>query len=45
MGLLHAKIVNIESVLIVVPLESKSICLPNSEEFRLVGVVPLICGL
>lgn len=42
MGPFHAKTVNIESILIVVYLESKSI---KSEEFRLVRGVPVICGL
>lgn len=42
MGSFRAKIDNIESILVVVYLESKSICLPKSEEFRLIRVVPLI---
>lgn len=41
----HAKIDNIESILIVIYLESKSICLSKSEEFRLIRVVSLVHSL
>jgi len=39
MGPFCAKIDNIESILFVICLESKSICLSKSEEFRLIKVV------